>query len=211
MRMNTSLIRRIAFSALLLCLPSGAMPQTIASNTAYHVVRSPSGVFSLVREAAASPRYLASSGAIKTKNLRPAIAQPMFSGSVFSPAVNFASGGSLPLGVAAAVLRTQLANAPADVVLADCGSNAVAVLLGNGDGTLQAPVTYSSGGSCPQAVVIADVNADGIPDLVLSNQGAAPTAMGASRSCSAMAMARFSQRGCWIPVAQAATRICQVD
>lgn len=45
----------------------------------------------------------------------------------------------------------------------------VAVLLGNGDGTFQNPINYSSGGSDAVSVVVADVNGDGRPDLVALN------------------------------------------
>ena len=43
------------------------------------------------------------------------------------------------------------------------------VLLGNGDGTFQAAVTYGSGGYSPSSVAVADVNGDGKPDLVVAN------------------------------------------
>jgi len=43
------------------------------------------------------------------------------------------------------------------------------VLLGNGDGTFQAPVTYSSGGQFPYSLAVGDVNGDGKPDLVVTN------------------------------------------
>jgi hypothetical protein len=43
----------------------------------------------------------------------------------------------------------------------------VAVLLGNGDGTFQAPVNYASGIS-PDTVTVGDFNRDGILDLVIS-------------------------------------------
>jgi hypothetical protein len=46
----------------------------------------------------------------------------------------------------------------------------VDVLLGNGDGSFQAAVTYNTGGSNPTAVAIADINGDGIPDIVMANQ-----------------------------------------
>ncbi len=45
----------------------------------------------------------------------------------------------------------------------------VAVLLGNGDGTFQGPINYSSGGSDAISVAVADVNGDGRPDLVALN------------------------------------------
>jgi hypothetical protein len=43
------------------------------------------------------------------------------------------------------------------------------VLLGNGDGTFQSAVSYSTGAWAPDSVVIADVNGKGYPDLVLAN------------------------------------------
>lgn len=49
------------------------------------------------------------------------------------------------------------------------GTNAVSVLLGNGDGTFQSPVTYDSGGLNPQSVAIADVNGDGRLDVLAAN------------------------------------------
>jgi hypothetical protein len=48
----------------------------------------------------------------------------------------------------------------------DCG---VGVLIGNGDGTFQPAVPYASGGHNAYAVLIAELNADGKPDLVVSN------------------------------------------
>ena len=53
---------------------------------------------------------------------------------------------------------------------ASCANGSVSVLLGNGDGTFQAPVNYSSGGSGASSVAIADLNGDTIPDLVVANQ-----------------------------------------
>jgi len=51
----------------------------------------------------------------------------------------------------------------------NCDAGAVSVLLGNGDGTFQAPQTYSSGGSEAFAVAVSDVNKDGKADLIVAN------------------------------------------
>jgi FG-GAP-like repeat len=64
-----------------------------------------------------------------------------------------------------------------DVVVAQCPSlgsfgcmpGEVGVLLGNGDGTLQPAVNYSSGSNNPTAVVLADVNGDGDLDILVLN------------------------------------------
>jgi Big-like domain-containing protein/VCBS repeat protein/FG-GAP repeat protein len=63
----------------------------------------------------------------------------------------------------------------------NCNGGAVSVLLGNGDGTFQAPQTYSSGGSEAYAVAVGDVNNDGIPDVIVANgcQSASQCANGA--------------------------------
>jgi hypothetical protein len=50
----------------------------------------------------------------------------------------------------------------------ECGNGNVSILLGNGDGTFQAAVAYNAGDS-PTSVTVADVNADGKPDLIVSD------------------------------------------
>jgi hypothetical protein len=55
-----------------------------------------------------------------------------------------------------------------DLVGADFEDNKVGVLLGNGDGTFQAAVLYSTAIG-PSQVVVADLNRDGKPDLAVVN------------------------------------------
>ena len=42
--------------------------------------------------------------------------------------------------------------------------------MGNGNGTFQSPVSYDSGGTNPRQVIVADLNKDAIPDLLITNQ-----------------------------------------
>jgi hypothetical protein len=55
-----------------------------------------------------------------------------------------------------------------DLAVADYGGG-VSVLLGNGDGSFQAPVSYLVG-TASTSVAVADFNGDGIPDLAVVNQ-----------------------------------------
>ncbi len=57
----------------------------------------------------------------------------------------------------------------ADLVSANQDTNHISVFLGNGDGTFQAGVLYSTGTS-PTSVAVADVNADGKLDVVVANE-----------------------------------------
>jgi len=93
----------------------------------------------------------------------------------FANAVVYGSGGYGAESVAVADLN---GDGKADLVVANCGSGGssacnspglVGVLLGNGDGTFQTVVTYGSGGLGAYSVVVADVNGDGKPDLVVAN------------------------------------------
>src|SRR6266700_513203 len=55
-----------------------------------------------------------------------------------------------------------------DLAVTDYSNNNVSVLLGNGDGTFQAPRTFPVG-IHPAQVAVGDFNGDGKPDLVVSN------------------------------------------
>jgi uncharacterized protein (DUF2141 family) len=91
----------------------------------------------------------------------------------FQPAVDYDSGGGLySYGSSVAVADLNGDGKPDIAVTNDCISSLcgnVGVLVGNGDGTFQPAVTYGPGGLQPRSIVIADVNADGKPDLVVAN------------------------------------------
>jgi hypothetical protein len=105
---------------------------------------------------------------------RVAAAQTVPQAPLFSQAVNYQPGSGGPSSI---FLADVNGDGKLDVVVANqhgAGSNrngSVSVLLGNGDGTLQQPVTYDSGGPGANSVFVVDVNGDGLPDIVVANQG----------------------------------------
>jgi hypothetical protein len=85
----------------------------------------------------------------------------------FLAAVSYSSGGTQAISVAVADVN---GDGKPDLVVANYyPSSSIGVLLGNGDGTFQAAVTYASGGQEPASVAVADVNGDGKPDLIVAN------------------------------------------
>jgi Bacterial Ig-like domain (group 3)/FG-GAP-like repeat/FG-GAP repeat len=91
----------------------------------------------------------------------------------FQTAVSYNSGGQGAMSVA---LGDVNGDGKADTVVANncasnsnCSNGSVSVLLGNGDGTFQTAVSYSSGGQAAISVVLGDVNGDGKSDVVVAN------------------------------------------
>jgi type II secretory pathway component GspD/PulD (secretin) len=80
-----------------------------------------------------------------------------------------------PEAIASGVFRLTDAThlrQPADLVIANAGSNTVSVLLGNGDGTfVEAAGSPFAVGTQPRAVVVADFNGDGKLDFAVANSG----------------------------------------
>jgi len=97
----------------------------------------------------------------------------------FQPAVPYPSGG---YGAYRVVVADVNGDGKPDLIVANCNSSnicninaqtdgVIGVLLGNGDGTFQAPVTYDSGGQTTVSVAVADVNGDGKLDVLASSCG----------------------------------------
>ncbi|MGI4735249.1 MAG: FG-GAP repeat domain-containing protein [Janthinobacterium lividum] len=88
-------------------------------------------------------------------------------GAFQAVATTSAGSGSQPYGIAVADVN---ADGKPDLLTANYGTNSVGVLLGNGNGTFAAAVAYSTGsGSQPFGLAVADVNADGRPDIISAN------------------------------------------
>lgn len=95
----------------------------------------------------------------------------------FQKAATFQSGGYGSVTVAATDVNSDglpdLLVASVCASSSNCPSGIITLLLGNGDGTFQNAAlvaTYGSGQNATFSMTVADVNGDGKPDLLVSNQ-----------------------------------------
>jgi hypothetical protein len=87
----------------------------------------------------------------------------------FQPAVTYGSGGTgVSVGIGGVAIGDLNGDGKPDLAVTNVSSNSVGVLLGNGDGTFQPAVTYSSGGAGAASIAIGDLNGDGKLDLVVA-------------------------------------------
>src|SRR6266571_3814259 len=111
--------------------------------------------------------------ALTTDNALASSSQTSLTASaIFLQAPAYGSGGNSPGSVVGADVN---GDGKPDLLVGgacpngDCmAGGTVSVLLGNGDGTFQAWVNYSAAPSGSGTVVVADVNGDGKPDLILA-------------------------------------------
>src|SRR5207247_4528042 len=85
----------------------------------------------------------------------------------FHPARNFDAGlGSGPIWV---LIVDVNGDGKPDILLANQSRNAVGVLLGNGDGTFQAPMNFDTAGNLPESIAVGDFNGDGKLDVAVAH------------------------------------------
>ena len=86
----------------------------------------------------------------------------------FQDALDYAAGSG-PQGIAIGDVN---GDGYADIVVANPSDHSISILLGSGDGTFAPPVELSGGDrSRPVDVAIADLNRDGLPDIVVADAG----------------------------------------
>jgi hypothetical protein len=113
------------------------------------------------------------SGSLNCTNVNGAVGILLGNGDgTFASAVSYGSGGVGAFSVATGIfsgsnLSVVVTNSCAST--GDCSHGTVATLLGNGNGTLQSAVSYSTGGLDPEFVVVGDFNGDSKLDLAVVN------------------------------------------
>jgi hypothetical protein len=112
----------------------------------------------------------ASNASIATANLDPTTLGRIFTAATNSPL----SGQPFEEYVIAADFNND--GKPDLAVINNDTSGTIAIYLGNGDGTFQAPTTVNSGGF-PKSFTVADVNGDGDLDLIVPVQSTAQVAI----------------------------------
>jgi hypothetical protein len=111
--------------------------------------------------------------------LWPPEAAAQLNSSSFSPVVSYPTGGYPGQGIAVGDVNND--GFPDLVVVNKCFSNipldchaGIGVLINNGDGTFQSPLRYETDQTHGRSVAIADVDGDGKPDLVVTNEASGP-------------------------------------
>lgn len=92
----------------------------------------------------------------------------------FQPAVSYAVGTG-PVAVQAADFN---GDGTPDLAVANSGSGDLSILLGNGDGTFQAAVTFDAGMPNPEILTTGDFNQDGKADLAAFEPGVLSVLLG---------------------------------
>jgi FG-GAP-like repeat len=91
----------------------------------------------------------------------------------FQPALSYDSGGWYAESLAVADVngdhKPDLIVTNFEACFSSCPNGSVGVLLGNGNGTFQAALSYDSGALDATSVAVADVNGDGAPDLLVAD------------------------------------------
>ncbi|WP_109488638.1 FG-GAP-like repeat-containing protein [Occallatibacter savannae] len=92
----------------------------------------------------------------------------------FTAGANYAITGDSPVGICVGDFNSDGFLDLAVTNYSNASRDAIAILLGNGDGSFKTPVFYAGSGLSYRTVAIADFNGDGIPDLVAAQFWSGP-------------------------------------
>jgi Bacterial Ig-like domain (group 3)/FG-GAP-like repeat len=120
----------------------------------------------------AAPAGQSRTGQPSTPDQKPASAAPDSGNSLFLPSVVYSFGPSSVAALSSVTVLDVNGDGKADLLWDGVAANntgSVGVLLGNGDGTFQGSSgPFDTGGQAAGPVVVADLNNDGKPDLVVA-------------------------------------------